>query len=75
MSETVQADAQALLTEVEKVTAVILPEPMAEVVPLEAATADQATAIKNRMSEVDLSNTQSIISFGSSAQAELQVIS
>ena len=29
MSDTVQADAQALLTEVEKVTAVILPEPMA----------------------------------------------
>ena len=75
MSETVQADAQALLTEVEKVTAVILPEPMAEVVPLEAAPADQAEAIRKRMGEVDLSNTQSIISFGSSAQAELQVIS
>ena len=75
MSETVQADAAALLTEVEKVTAVILPEPMAEVVPLEAAPADQAEAIRKRMGEVDLSNTQSIISFGSSAQAELQVIS
>ena len=75
MSTTVQADAQAFLTEVEKVTAVILPEPMAEVVPLEAAPADKAEAIKKRMSEVDLSNTQSIISFGSSAQAELQVIS
>ena len=75
MSETVQADATALLTEVEKVTATILPEPTSEVVPLEAATADQAEAIKKRMSEVDLANTQSIISFGSSAQAELQVIS
>jgi uncharacterized protein YaaN involved in tellurite resistance len=75
MSETVQANAQALLTEVEKVTAVILPEPMVEVVPLEAASADQAQAIKQRMAEVDLSNTQSIISFGSAAQAELQVIS
>ncbi|MDP3195086.1 toxic anion resistance protein [Tabrizicola sp.] len=75
MSTTVQADAQAFLTEVEKVTAVILPEPMAEVVPLEAAPADKAEAIKKRMSEVDLSNTQSIIAFGSSAQAELQVIS
>ena len=75
MSETVQANATALLTEVEKVTAVILPEPMAEVVPLEAAPADQAEAIRKRMAEVDLSNTQSIISFGSSAQAELQVIS
>ncbi|WP_333817523.1 toxic anion resistance protein [Tabrizicola sp.] len=75
MSETVQANAAALLTEVEKVNAVILPEPMAEVVPLEAAPADQAEAIRKRMAEVDLGNTQSIISFGSSAQAELQVIS
>lgn len=75
MSETVQANAQALLTEVEKVNAVILAEPMVEVVPLEAAPADKAEAIKKRMSEVDLANTQSIIAFGSSAQAELQVIS
>ncbi len=75
MSTTVQSDAQALLTEVEKVNAVILPEPMAEVVPLEAAPSDKAEAIRKRMDEVDLSNTQSIIAFGSSAQAELQVIS
>ena len=75
MSTTVQADAQAFLTEVEKVTAVILPEPMTEVVPLEAAPSDKAEAIRKRMSEVDLSNTQSIIAFGASAQAELQVIS
>lgn len=75
MTETVQADAAALLSEVEKVSAVILPEPAGEVVPLDQATPDQAEAIKKRMGEVDLSNTQSIISFGSSAQAELQVIS
>jgi uncharacterized protein YaaN involved in tellurite resistance len=75
MSDTVQASAQSLLTEVEKVTAVILPEPLAEVVPLETAPADKAEAIRKRMSEVDLTSTQSIISFGSSAQAELQVIS
>ncbi|WP_149588263.1 toxic anion resistance protein [Tabrizicola flagellatus] len=75
MSESVQANAQALLTEVEKVSAVILPEPMAEVVPLEEAPAPQAEAIRKRMAEVDLTSTQSIISFGSSAQAELQVIS
>jgi uncharacterized protein YaaN involved in tellurite resistance len=75
MSDTVQANAAALLSEVEKVTAVILPEPMTEVVPLEAATADKAEAIRKRMAEVDLTSTQSIIAFGSSAQAELQVIS
>jgi uncharacterized protein YaaN involved in tellurite resistance len=75
MSETVQSSAAALLSEVEKVNAVILPEPMAEVVPLDAAPAPQAEVIRQKMSEVDLANTQSIISFGSGAQAELQVIS
>ncbi len=75
MSDTVQANATALLTEVEKVTAVILPEPVSDVVPLETAPADKAVEIRKRMDEVDLSSTQSIISFGSSAQAELQVIS
>jgi uncharacterized protein YaaN involved in tellurite resistance len=75
MTETVQSSAAALLSEVEKVTAVILPEPMAEVVPLEAAPAPQAEAIRQKMAEVNLANTQSIISFGSGAQAELQVIS
>lgn len=75
MTETVQSSATALLSEVEKVTAVILPEPIGEVVLLEDAPADKAEAIRKRMAEVDLANTQSIIAFGSSAQAELQVIS
>ena len=75
MTESVQADAAALLGEVEKVSAVILPEPAGEVVPLDKAAPDQAEAIRKRMAEVDLSNTQSIIGFGSAAQAELQVIS
>jgi len=75
MSESSRSQAAALLTEVEKVTAVILPEPPRELVSLQAASAGQAEAIRKRMQEVDLSNTQSIIGFGSSAQAELQVIS
>lgn len=75
MTDTVQSSATALLSEVEKVTAVILPEPLGEVVPLEAANADKAEAIRKRMAEVDLANTQSIIGFGSGAQSELQVIS
>ena len=64
-----------LATEVEKVSAVILAEPLAEIVPLAAAPADKAAEIRRRMDELDISNTQSIISFGSAAQAELQVIS
>lgn len=68
-------EATALLAEIDKVSATILPEPMAEVVPLAEATPDKAAAIRKRMNELDLANTQSIIAFGSSAQAELQVIS
>ncbi len=75
MTETIRTQAATELAEIEKVTAVILPEPGTAIVPLEAAPAPQAEAIRKRMGELDMANTQSIISFGSSAQAELQVIS
>lgn len=75
MTETIRAAAASALAEVEKVTAVVLPEPGREIVTLEAAPASLAADIRKRMDEIDMGNTQSIISFGSSAQAELQVIS
>lgn len=75
MSETIQSAAATALAELEKVTAVVLPEPGSAIVPLQEANADQAAAITKRMAEIDMGNTQSIISFGSAAQAELQVIS
>jgi uncharacterized protein YaaN involved in tellurite resistance len=75
MSESVRQEAEAALAEVEKVTAVLLPEPGGEIVPLAEAAPAEAEAIRARMAEIDLANTQSIISFGSRAQAELQVIS
>ncbi|VDC31353.1 toxic anion resistance protein [Pseudogemmobacter humi] len=74
-NDTNRSEAEALLSEVEKVSAVILPEPVGEVVTLERAAPEKAGEIRRRMAELDLSSTQSIISFGSSAQAELQVIS
>lgn len=74
-SEATRANAETLLGEVEQVSAMLLPEPAGEIVPLDTASPDQAAAIRKRMDELDLSNTQSIISFGSGAQAELQVIS
>ena len=52
-----------------------LSEPGTAVVPLETANPAEADEIRRRMAELDMSNTQSIISFGSGAQAELQVIS
>ena len=75
MSTTVREDATKALAEVEALTRQVLPAPVAEIMPLDAAPADRAEEIRKRMSEVDLTNTQSIIAFGSAAQAELQVIS
>lgn len=75
MSDSTRAEAEAALAAAETVTATLLPMPSTEIVALETAPAPQAEAIRKRMAELDMTNTQSIISFGSSAQAELQVIS
>ncbi len=63
------------LAEIEQITATSLPVPSTALVVLDSAPAKQAQDIRKRMDEIDMDNTQSIISFGSSAQAELQVIS
>lgn len=77
MSQTIQQKAQADLAMVEEVTAVVLPEPTkAEaVVSLEAADEGVSVDIRKRMDELDMADTNSIVSFGSGAQAELQTIS
>jgi uncharacterized protein YaaN involved in tellurite resistance len=73
MTDTTQARAAEGL--VQEVTAVVLAEPRAEIVPLDQAPAPVASEIRTRMAELDMTNTQSIIEFGSGAQAELQSIS
>ncbi|MEM6408450.1 MAG: toxic anion resistance protein [Pseudomonadota bacterium] len=75
MTQTVREKAQAALAQVEEVNAVILPEPSTELVPLEKAEAPVAAEIRKRMDEVDITDTNSIVSFGSKAQAGLQEIS
>ncbi len=75
MSENVRKKAEAALAEVEKVTAVVLPEPKGELITLEAADAPTSAEIQKRIAELDMSDTNSIVSFGSAAQAELQEIS
>ncbi|KIT15846.1 toxic anion resistance protein [Jannaschia aquimarina] len=74
MDTKTRAEAEALTAEIEK-TAITLPEPGGELVPLEQAPPEQAAAIRQRMDQIDITDTQSIIEFGSSAQAELQQIS
>ena len=75
MSDTIRQQAKAALAEVEKVTAVVLPEPKGELITLEEADTSTSNAITQRMAEIDVTDTGSIVSFGSSAQAELQEIS
>ena len=77
MSEATREKAAQSLAMVEEVTAVVLPEPADAnaVITLEQADAPVGAEIRSRMDELDMGDTQSIISFGSAAQAELQEIS
>lgn len=77
MATTIQAKAQETLALVEEVNAVVLAEPTDAnaVVVLADADAPVSAEITKRMNEIDMDNTNSIVSFGSGAQAELQVIS
>ena len=75
MMTDIRQAAEATLAQAEKVTAVVLAEPVTAVVALAQATPAQSVDIRKRMAELDMTNTTSIVQFGSGAQAELQVIS
>lgn len=77
MSDTIRQKAEGVVAEVKEVTAVVLPEPekAGAIVKLEEADAPIGAEIRTRMEEIDMSDTNSIVAFGSSAQAELQAIS
>jgi uncharacterized protein YaaN involved in tellurite resistance len=76
MSDTVRQKAQAEQKDVEALAAA-LPEPAAAdaVVEMDQADPEVSAAIRNRMEEIDLDDTTSIVAFGSAAQSELQQIS
>jgi len=75
MSNDVRSRAESTLAEVETITQMVLPEPKGELVLVQQADPQQRAMIEEKMSELDMGNTQSIIRFGSAAQAELQEIS
>jgi len=75
MNITAQKKAEAHTAEISEVSAITLAEPSTAVVPLAEANAPIAAEISKRIDEIDMSDTGSIVSFGSGAQAELQVIS
>jgi uncharacterized protein YaaN involved in tellurite resistance len=75
MAENIRAQAEATLKEVAAVTANLLPEPKGELIVVDVADPGLRAEIEKRKAEIDMSDTQSIIRFGSAAQAELQRIS
>lgn len=75
MTDKIRAEAQAVAKLVDELNAVVLPEPWADLVPLPAADEPTSAEIAKRVGEIDMRDTNSIVSFGSAAQAELQAIS
>ena len=77
MDERVRQEAEKSLAMVKEVSEVLLPEPVPanEIVAFEAADPQTTAEIERRIGELDMTDTNSIVSFGSSAQAELQEIS
>lgn len=75
MQSETHTKAQEVETLVDELNAVVLPEPSADLVPLPQADAPTSEQIRSRMAEINMTDTNSIVSFGSSAQAELQQIS
>jgi uncharacterized protein YaaN involved in tellurite resistance len=77
MSDTVREKATQSEALVQEANAVVLaePAPADAITSLEKADGPMTAEIKSRMAEIDMEDTQSIIGFGSAAQAELQEIS
>jgi len=75
MTDTTREKAAQELAEIESAAAIVLPEPGAEIVALAEAPAPLAEEIRSRMAEIDMTDTGSIVQFGSRAQGELQTIS
>lgn len=75
MTTEIRQQAEATAKMIEEINAVVLPEPSADLISLPQADAPTAEQIRARMAQIDMGDTNSIVSFGSSAQAELQQIS
>jgi uncharacterized protein YaaN involved in tellurite resistance len=75
MSDQIREEARRDLAKVEELTANILPEPSTELVKIDTAPPPVAAEIEKRIAEIDMTDTKSIVMFGSSAQVELQEIS
>lgn len=75
MTEDTRRRAEATRSQIEEVTAVVLPEPGAQPLDLTSADPQLSAEIRRRMNEIDLTDSGSIVRFGTAAQSGLQEIS
>ncbi len=75
MAQDIRAKAAEAQGEIEALSAALLPEPKGEIVPADVLDPAVQSRIDGLKAEIDLTSTQSIIRFGSAAQADLQTIS
>ena len=61
MAQDIRAKAETALKEVEKVTAMVLPEPKGDLIVVSEVTPDMQKSIKSRMDEIDMDNTASCV--------------
>lgn len=75
MSDEIRAKAATALKNAEAITASLLPDATNDLIIIDTASTEEKAAIDERIAMLDMSDTQSIIRFGSAAQSELQIIS
>lgn len=75
MTDETRRRAEDIRTEIEAVTSAPLPQPKADPVSVRSADPQLAAEIRRRMDEIDLTDSGSIVRFGTRAQAGLQEIS
>jgi uncharacterized protein YaaN involved in tellurite resistance len=75
MTDETRRRAEDIRTEIETVISAPLPQPKAEPVSVRTADPQLAAEIRRRMDEIDLTDSGSIVRFGTRAQAGLQEIS
>jgi uncharacterized protein YaaN involved in tellurite resistance len=71
----IENKAGTIAAEAEAIAGQVLPEPAADIVPVQQADTATRAEIEKRVAEIDISNTQSIIKFGSEAQNKLTTLS
>ncbi len=75
MSETIQVKAQTLLVEAQELSDNLLAMPAADIKEADKLTPEEKTQVTGLLADLDMSDSQSIIKFGSAAQTKLQAIS